>query len=144
MSDTVVVMNKGEIQQIGTPTKIYNEPKNAFVASFIGESNIIDGVMLRDRLVRLLNTEFDCLDSGLTQDEPVDVVVRPEDIKLFPPNKGQITGKVIRVTFMGVHNEIIVETPGFDWPVHTIYNASVGDNVGIYLTPDDIHIMHKS
>ncbi|MGI5935914.1 MAG: ABC transporter ATP-binding protein [Oscillospiraceae bacterium] len=144
MSDTIVVMNKGEIQQIGTPIDIYNEPKNRFVADFIGESNIIDGIMLRDRLVRFLDTDFECLDTGFAKDEPVDVVVRPEDIELLPPEKGQIVGTVTNVMFMGVHNEITVETPGFTWTVHSIYNASVGDNVGLYLTPDDIHIMHKS
>jgi spermidine/putrescine transport system ATP-binding protein len=144
MSDTIIVMNKGEIQQIGTPTDIYNEPKNRFVADFIGESNIIDGIMLRDRLVRFLDTDFECLDTGFAKDEPVDVVVRPEDIELLPPEKGQIVGTVTNVMFMGVHNEITVETPGFTWIVHSIYNASVGDNVGLYLTPDDIHIMHKS
>lgn len=144
MSDTVVVMNKGEIQQVGTPVDIYNEPKNAFVADFIGESNIIDGVMLRDELVRFLDTDFQCLDSGFEPNESIDVVVRPEDIELLPPEQGQIVGRVVSVLFMGVHNEITVETPGFSWTVHSIYNASVGDCVGLFLTPDDIHIMHKS
>jgi spermidine/putrescine transport system ATP-binding protein len=100
--------------------------------------------MLRDRLVRFLDTDFECLDTGFAKDEPVDVVVRPEDIELLPPEKGQIVGTVTNMMFMGVHNEITVETPGFTWTVHSIYNASVGDNVGLYLTPDDIHIMHKS
>lgn len=144
MSDTVVVMRDGEIQQIGTPVDIYNEPKNAFVADFIGESNIIDGTMLRDELVRFSNTEFICLDKGFGENTPVDVVVRPEDIELVAPDQGQVVGKVLSVIFMGVHNEITVETPEFKWTVHSILNASVGDHVGLYLTPDDIHIMRKS
>jgi len=144
MSDTVVVMRGGEIQQIGTPQDIYNEPKNAFVADFIGESNIIDGIMLRDELVRFQDTDFECFDKGFGRNEPVDVVVRPEDIELVPAEKGQVRGEVVNVIFMGVHNEITVETPGFTWTVHSIFNASVGDAVGLYLTPDDIHIMKKS
>jgi len=144
MSDTVVVMNKGEIQQIGTPVDIYNEPKNAFVADFIGESNIIDGIMLKDELVRFCGTDFVCLDKGFEKNEPIDAVVRPEDIELVDTDRGQVCGKVSHVIFMGVHNEITVETPEFTWTVHSILNASVGDNVGLFLTPDDIHIMHKS
>ena len=144
MSDTVVVMRRGEILQIGTPQDIYNEPGNAFVAAFIGESNIIDGVMLRDERVRFCDREFECLDAGFGKNEPVDVVVRPEDIELLPVDQGQIPGVVTNVIFMGVHNEIIIETETFTWKAHTILNASVGDSVGIYLTPDDIHIMRKS
>ena len=144
MSDTVVVMRGGEIQQIGTPQDIYNEPQNSFVADFIGESNIIDGVMLRDELVRFQDTDFECLDRGFGQNEPVDVVVRPEDIELVPAERGQVRGEVVNVIFMGVHNEITVETPDFTWTVHSIFNASVGDAVGLYLTPDDIHIMKKT
>ena len=144
MSDTIVVMNKGVIQQIGSPVDIYNEPKNAFVADFIGESNIIDGVMKEDLLVSFCGTDFHCLDKGFAENEPVDVVVRPEDITLTPYDKGQVTGKVVSVTFMGVHYEIRVESECFTWTIHSIRNATVGENVGIYLHPDDIHIMHKT
>jgi len=144
MSDTIVIMKKGIIQQIGTPVDIYNEPKNAFVADFIGESNIIDGIMKKDLLVNFCGTDFPCLDTGFGINEPVDIVVRPEDITLTPYDKGQVTGKVTSVTFMGVHYEILVESEHFTWTVHSIRNASVGENVGIYLHPDDIHIMHKT
>ena len=144
MSDTVVVMRRGEIQQIGTPQDIYNEPENAFVADFIGESNILDGTMLRDEYVRFCGTEFHCLDRGFAKNEPVDVVVRPEDIELVPTESGQISGVVTKVIFMGVHNEITVETPHFTWTVQSILSASLGDGVGLRLTPDDIHIMKKS
>ncbi len=144
MSDTIVVMNKGIIQQIGTPVDIYNEPKNAFVADFIGESNIFDGIMKQDLLVNFCGTDFPCLDSGFADNEPVDVVVRPEDVTLTPYDKGQIVGKVTSVTFMGVHYEIRIESECSTWTVHSIRNATVGDNVGIYLHPDDIHIMHKT
>ena len=144
MSDTIVIMKKGIIQQIGTPVDIYNEPKNAFVADFIGESNIIDGIMKKDLLVNFCGTDFPCLDTGFGENEPVDIVVRPEDITLTPYDKGQITGQVTSVTFMGVHYEILVESEHFTWTIHSIRNASVGENVGIYLHPDDIHIMHKT
>jgi len=144
MSDTIVVMNKGIIQQIGTPVDIYNEPKNAFVADFIGESNIFDGTMKRDLLVNFCGTDFPCLDSGFAENEPVDVVVRPEDVTLTPYDKGQVVGTVTSVTFMGVHYEISIESECATWTVHSIRNATVGDNVGIYLHPDDIHIMHKT
>lgn len=144
MSDTIVVMNKGVIQQIGTPTDIYNEPKNAFVADFIGESNIIDGVMKKDLLVNFCGTDFPCLDSGFEDNEPVDVVVRPEDVTLTPYDKGQVTGTVSSVTFMGVHYEIRIESDHYTWTAHSIRNATVGEKVGIYLHPDDIHIMHKT
>ncbi|MDD6316979.1 MAG: ABC transporter ATP-binding protein [Clostridia bacterium] len=144
MSDTIVVMNKGRIQQIGTPVDIYNEPKNAFVANFIGESNIVPGVMHRDKLVSFCGRTFDCLDGGFAPDEPVDVVVRPEDFEMVPPEEGQLTGTVRSLLFMGVHYEIMVETEQFTWTVHSINRADVGDRVGLYLTPDDIHIMHRS
>ena len=144
MSDTIVVMNKGKIQQIGTPVDIYNEPKNAFVADFIGESNILDGVMHKDRLVSFCGKNFDCLDSGFEKDETVDVVVRPEDFEIVPIEDAQLIGTVKSTIFMGVHNEIMVETEDFTWKVHSIYNAEVGDKIGLFLTPDDIHIMHKS
>ena len=144
MSDTIVVMNKGKIQQIGTPVDIYNEPKNAFVADFIGESNILDGVMHKDRLVSFCGKNFDCLDSGFEKDETVDVVVRPEDFEIVPIEDAQLVGTVKSTIFMGVHNEIMAETEDFTWKVHSIYNAEVGDKIGLFLTPDDIHIMHKS
>ncbi len=144
MSDTIVVMNKGKIQQIGTPVDIYDEPKNAFVADFIGESNILDGVMHKDRLVSFCGKNFDCLDSGFEKDETVDVVVRPEDFEIVPIEDAQLVGTVKSTIFMGVHNEIMVETEDFTWKVHSIYNAEVGDKIGLFLTPDDIHIMHKS
>ena len=144
MSDTIVVMNKGKIQQIGTPTDIYNEPKNAFVANFIGESNIVDGIMHQDKLVSFCGRTFDCLDGGFAPDEPVDVVVRPEDFEVVSPEQGQLVGTVKSVLFMGVHYEIMVETEHFTWTVHSINYADVGDRVGLFLTPDDIHIMHKS
>jgi spermidine/putrescine transport system ATP-binding protein len=146
MSDTIVVMNKGKIQQIGTPLDIYNEPKNAFVADFIGESNIIDGVMHEDKLVSFCGRKFDCLDRGFDPDEPVDVVVRPEDIEVVPANSdlAQVTGVVTSIVFMGVHYEILVETPHFTWMVQSITAPQLGEMVGLYLTPDDIHIMHKT
>lgn len=144
MSDTIVVMNKGAIQQIGTPQDIYNEPKNAFVADFIGESNIIDGVMLQDKLVSMCGRRFDCLDGGFGKDERVDVVVRPEDIEIVAPEEGQIFGKVTNVIFMGVHYEITVKTPLYKWKIQSITTPRVGDEVGLILTPDDIHIMRKS
>ena len=144
MSDTVVVMNKGNIQQIGTPVDIYNEPKNAFVADFIGESNILDGTMLKDYLVSFSGHDFECLDKGFGTNTPVDVVVRPEDIEIVAPELGQITGVVKSIVFMGVHYDITVACSGFDWTIHSIQSATPGDTVGLFLTPDDIHIMHKS
>ncbi|MBQ1250000.1 MAG: ABC transporter ATP-binding protein [Clostridia bacterium] len=144
MSDTIVVMNKGKIQQIGTPTDIYNEPKNSFVANFIGERNIVPGIMHHDKLVSFCGRTFDCLDGGFAPDEPVDVVVRPEDFEVVSPEQGQLVGTVKSVLFMGVHYEIMVETEHFTWTVHSINHADVGDRVGLFLTPDDIHIMHKS
>ena len=144
MSDTVVVLNKGRIQQIGSPTDIYNEPKNAFVADFIGESNILDGIMLEDKKVRFSGHTFDCVDGGFGRKEPVDVVVRPEDIEVVAPEDGQVVGTVKSIVFMGVHYEIMVETPDFTWQIHSINSANVGDRVGLIMTPDDIHIMHKT
>ena len=144
MSDTVVVMDKGKIQQIGSPQDIYNEPKNAFVADFIGESNIIDGVMLEDKLVKFAGKCFKCLDSGFAKNEPVDVVIRPEDIKVTLPEKGDISGKVTSVTFIGVHYEIIVDIDGFKWMIQSTESQVPGENIGLVLEPDDIHIMKKS
>ena len=144
MSDTVVVMNDGVIQQIGTPQDIYNEPQNAFVADFIGESNILDGVMEKDFLVRFFGREFTCLDRGFEPNEPVDVVIRPEDVDIVPPQSGMLTGTVTSVTFMGVHYEIIIDIDGFKWMVQTTDEHHVDDSVGLVIEPDAIHIMHKS
>ncbi|MDR1364833.1 MAG: ABC transporter ATP-binding protein [Oscillospiraceae bacterium] len=144
MSDTVVVLNKGQIQQIGTPVDVYNEPKNAFVANFIGESNIIDGEILSDFNVKFAGNTFKCLDKGFLPGERVDVVVRPEDVKLVKPQEGQIFGTVISINFKGVHNEIIADIKGFKWMIQTIESYFVGEIIGIILLPDDIHIMKKS
>ena len=144
MSDTVVVMADGEIQQIGTPTDIYNEPKNAFVADFIGESNIIDGIMLADKRVKLANHIFDCVDGGFEKNEPVDVVIRPEDVDVVPTDKGMLTGKVTSVTFKGVHYEIIVDIDGFKWMIQTTDYVAPDTEIGVYIEPDAIHIMKKS
>ena len=144
MSDTIVVMNEGIIQQIGTPTDIYNEPKNAFVADFIGESNILDGIMLEDYSVRFAGHTFKCLDAGFGPKEPVDVVVRPEDVDIVPVEKGMLDGVVTSVTFMGVHYEIIVDIKGFKWMIQTTDFVDVDEHIGIFLEPDAIHIMKKS
>ena len=144
MSDTVVVMSEGRIQQIGTPVDIYNEPKNAFVADFIGESNILDGMMLADRLVVFSGQRFNCVDSGFDKREPVDVVIRPEDVDIVPEEKGMLKGVVTSVTFLGVHYEIIVDIDGFKWMIQTTDFVDVDEHIGIYLEPDAIHVMHKS
>ena len=144
MSDTVVVMSDGKIQQIGTPLDVYNEPVNAFVADFIGESNIVDGVMLADRRVSFSGHVFDCVDSGFGADESVDVVVRPEDVDIVPEEKGMLRGVVTSVTFMGVHYEIIVDIDGFKWMIQTTDFVDVDERCGLYIEPDAIHIMKKS
>ena len=144
MSDTVVVMADGEIQQIGTPTDIYNEPKNAFVADFIGESNIIDGVMLFDGKVKFAGHAFDCVDGGFGTNEPVDVVIRPEDVDVVSLEKGMLTGNVTNVTFKGVHYEIIVDIKGFKWMIQSTDYVAPNANIGLYIEPDAIHIMKKS
>ena len=144
MSDTIVVMADGEIQQIGTPTDIYNEPKNAFVADFIGESNIIDGIMLEDKKVKLASHVFDCVDGGYSKNEPVDVVIRPEDVDVVAPEKGMLTGKVTSVTFKGVHYEIIVDIKGFKWMIQSTDYVAPEATIGLYIEPDAIHIMKKS
>ncbi len=143
MSDTVVVMNKGDIQQIGTPVDIYNEPVNAFVADFIGESNILDGIMRRDLLVEICGKEFECVDKGFGENTPVDVVIRPEDVKLIPSENAKITGIVESVTFKGVHYEMVIEAYDFSWLVHSTKAAELGEAVGISFDPYDIHIMNK-
>ena len=144
MSDTIVVMDKGCIQQIGTPEDIYNEPKNAFVADFIGESNIIDGVMVRDKLVKMYGREFACLDGGFAENEPVDVVIRPEDIDIVPVDQGQLVGTVTSVTFKGMQYDIIVDFRGFKWLIQTTDHSPVGARIGVKIDPDGFHIMKKS
>jgi len=144
MSDTIVVMNQGYIQQMGTPEQIYNEPENAFVADFIGESNIVDGLMLRDELVEISGAKFACVDKGFGVNKPVDVVIRPEDIDLVEPEAGTLKGVVTHLIFKGVHYEMEVTTPdGYEWLVHSTDMFPVGKEVGIRVDPFDIQIMHK-
>ena len=143
MSDQVVVMKDGVILQSGTPQDIYNEPANAFVADFIGESNIVDGIMLRDFLVEFAGREFECVDSGFDPKQRVDVVIRPEDIKVVPSIAGQIAGVVESVIFKGVHYEMIVDACGYKWMIHSTQAQEIGSMVGMEITPNDIHIMHK-
>ena len=143
MSDTIVVMNQGYIQQIGTPEKIYNEPENAFVADFIGDSNIIDGIMIRDELVSILGQKFPCVDKGFGTNKPVDVVIRPEDVDLVKPEEGTLTGTVTHLIFKGVHYEMEVTANGFEWLVHSTDMFPVGTEVGIRVDPFDIQIMNK-
>ena len=143
MSDTIVVMNDGIIQQMGTPIDIYNEPQNAFVADFIGESNIIDGIMRNDYLVEFLGNKFPCVDFGFGRDEEIEVVIRPEDLALTEPGTSPLEGIVKAVTFKGVHYEMIVDVTGYDFLVHSTTKAPEGTLVGLSLTPDDIHIMKK-
>ena len=144
MSDTIVVMDKGSIQQIGTPEDIYNEPKNAFVADFIGESNIIDGIMPEDNVVQLYGRRFPCLDGGFAPNEAVDVVIRPEDIDIVPVEQGQLTGTVTSVTFKGMQYDIIVDFRGFKWLIQTTDHCPEGARIGIKIDPDGIHVMKKS
>ena len=144
MSDTVVVMNNGKIQQIGTPEDIYNEPKNAFVADFIGESNIVDGIMREDYVVEIFGRRFRCVDKGFEKDEPVDVVIRPEDVDIVDLSQGALTGLVTSVTFKGMHYDIIVDFKGFKWLIETTDFCPVGSRIGIKLDPDSFHVMKKS
>ena len=146
MSDTVVVMDKGKIQQIGTPEDIYNEPVNAFVADFIGESNIVDAIMLKDYVVSFGGVTFDCLDAGFGENAFVEAVVRPEDIRIVEPGaKASLTGEITSVTFKGVHFEILVDVGGFIWMIQTTEeNHKVGEKIGMYIEPDAIHIMNRS
>ncbi len=143
MSDTIVVMNQGYIQQIGTPEDIYNEPQNAFVADFIGDSNILDGIMVQDRLVEILGARFACVDTGFGTNKPVDVVIRPEDIDLVEPDQGTIRGRVSHLIFKGVHYEMEVSAHGYEWLVHSTDMVPVGQEVGIHVDPFDIQIMNK-
>ena len=144
MSDPIVVMDKGKIQQIGKPEDIYNEPKNAFVADFIGESNILDGIMLEDYKVKFFGRVFSCVDKGFEKNEPVDVVIRPEDIDIVSADVGHLCGIVTSVTFKGVHYDTIVDFKGFKWLIQTTDFCPEGSYIGIRLNPEDIHIMHKS
>ena len=144
MSDTIVVMDNGLIQQIGTPEDIYNEPKNAFVADFIGESNIVDGIMLKDLYCQFSGQRFECLDKGFAPNEQVDVVVRPEDVDVVPVEKGMLSGTVTSVTFKGVHYEMIVDIGGFKWMIQSTDYQAEGDRIGLFIEPDAIHIMKKS
>ena len=139
----IVVMNQGYIQQIGTPEDIYNEPQNAFVADFIGDSNIIDGLMIEDKLVQILGSKFRCVDTGFGTNQPVDVVIRPEDVELVDPSLGTIQGKVTHLIFKGVHYEMEVMANGFEWLVHSTKCFPVGTDVGIQVDPFNIQIMNK-
>ena len=143
MSDTIVVMNKGKIQQMGSPEDIYNEPANAFVADFIGESNILNGIMLEDYKVKFAKNTFTCVDGGFNKNEDIDVVIRPEDIEITTPDKGMLTGKVNSVIFKGVHYEMEVITEDTTWIVHNIKHAEAGKIVGLIIDPESIHIMRK-
>lgn len=143
MSDTIVVMNQGYIQQIGTPEMIYNEPVNAFVADFIGDSNIIDGIMIEDRVVSVLGTRIPCVDEGFGCNRPVDVVIRPEDVEIVKPEDGFMEGDITSVIFKGVHYEIEILANGFEWLVHTTQLYTVGTHVGIQVIPFNIQIMNK-
>jgi spermidine/putrescine transport system ATP-binding protein len=144
MSDTVVVMANGRIQQIGSPTDIYNEPINAFVADFIGESNILDGVMVEDYRAKFAGHVFQCVDKGFDKNEQVDIVIRPEDVDVVSPEKGMLCGLVTGVTFKGVHYEIIVDVCGFKWMIQSTDYVAEGQTIGLSIDPDAIHIMKKS
>ena len=144
MSDTVVVMNGGVIQQVGTPEEIYNEPRNAFVADFIGDSNIIDGVMHRDFLVSFAGVQFPCVDRGFKPEQSVQVVVRPEDIEVVSPMEGQLTGEVNEVIFKGVHFEMHVDCDGREWLIHSTRACTPGERIGMRIGPNEIHIMARS
>ena len=143
MSDTVVVMADGSIQQIGTPEMIYNEPKNTFVADFIGESNIFSGVMPHDGLVRFCGKPFTCLDGGFEKDEPVDVVVRPEDVQITTPDKGIMSGRVTSVVFKGIHYQILVQCGKYEIEIQSTTTPEIGEMVGLLVQPDGIHVMKK-
>jgi spermidine/putrescine transport system ATP-binding protein len=144
MSNTVAVMNQGKILQIGRPEDIYNEPKNAFVANFIGESNLLPGVMHEDFVVSFAGAVFRCVDKGFSKDEDVDVVVRPEDIRVVAPEAGALRGVVRHVTFKGVHYEMLADTPGFRWKIHSTVQSPEGAEVGFDIAPDLIHVMKRN
>lgn len=143
MSDTIVVMDKGEIQQIGTPVDIYNEPKNSFVAKFIGESNIIPGIMYEDFLVEFDNKLFKCVDKGFKLNEEVEVVIRPEDINVVSPDRGQLNGVIESIIFKGVHYEMMVKSNNHSWMIHSTIMKPIGTEIGMEIGPDNIHIMKR-
>ena len=143
MSDTIVVMNQGYIQQMGTPEEIYNEPENAFVADFIGDSNLFPAVFVRDELISIDGKEFPCVDKGFGTDKPVDVVIRPEDVKLVPPGTGEVSGVVTDVIFKGVHYEMCVDVNGREWVAHSTTSRPKGMNVDIHVHPFNIQVMNK-
>ena len=144
MSDTIIVMNKGIIQQMGTPEDIYNEPANAFVADFIGESNLLNGLMIKDFEVEFCNKKFECVDKGFEINEPVDIVIRPEDIKMVNAENGMLKGHVTSVVFKGVHYEMTVVSDDYEFILHNTKSADVGSTIGLDIYPEDIHIMKKS
>jgi spermidine/putrescine transport system ATP-binding protein len=144
MSDTIIVMNKGIIQQMGTPEDIYNEPANAFVADFIGESNLLNGLMIKDFEVEFCNKKFECVDKGFEINEPVDIVIRPEDIKMVNAENGMLKGHVTSVVFKGVHYEMTVVSDDYEFILHNTKSAEVGSTIGLDIYPEDIHIMKKS
>jgi spermidine/putrescine transport system ATP-binding protein len=144
MSDTIVVLKDGVIQQIGTPTDVYNEPKNPFVADFIGESNILPGIMVQDYKVRMNGVVYECVDKGFGKNTEVDVVVRPEDIDIIPAEKARVSGKVVSVVFMGVHYEVDVDCGGYEWVIQTTDYVERGETIGISIPPDAIHVMKKT
>lgn len=143
MSDTIVVLNDGVIQQIGTPMDIYNEPQNRFVAEFIGESNIIEGNMIKDCLVNFDGIDSECVDKGFKDNEDIEVVLRPEDMDVVEPEAGKVSGTIISKVFMGVHYEYLVETKNRNYKVHTTENYEIGKKVGLTIDPFDIQVMHK-
>lgn len=143
MSDRIVVMNQGYIQQVGTPEDIYNEPQNAFVADFIGDSNLLPAIMICDKKVNIQGQEFDCVDVGFGENNPVDVVIRPEDMILVPPEQGTIRGHVTSLIFKGVHYEMEVQALGTTWLVHSTQMAEAGSEVGLFIDPFNIQIMKK-
>ena len=143
MSDTIVVMNDGVIQQIGTPMDIYNEPQNRFVANFIGESNIIEGNMIRDCLVEFDGVQWECVDKGFKDNEEIEVVLRPEDMDIVQTEEGKVSGKIISKVFMGVHYEYLVETANRNYKVHTTEDIEMGNSIGLNIDPFDIQVMHK-
>ena len=143
MSDRIIVMNQGIVQQMGDPKSIYDEPQNAFVADFIGESNIIDGVMVRDRLVRIQEIEVPCVDEGFTENEPVDVVIRPEDLIVVKEGKGFQNGTVTDVTYQGAYYDIRVVSSGYEWAIQSVNPVMCGRRVGLSILPENIQIMHK-
>ena len=143
MSDTIIIMNRGRIQQIGSPVDIYNEPRNAFAADFIGESNILDSIMLKDCLVKLQDVEIPCVDKGFGENEAVLTVIRPEDIEILPAGAGLLDGIIESVTFLGMHYEIVMNCKGINWLIHTTREFFSGDHISIQVDPNNIHIMKK-